>query len=474
MSELMGQFGGARRLASRTALLACVALACLPAPARAQLPVPSPDLDPFYEVPPALEDVAPGTILNARPITALALGLPLPAKAWHIQYRTTDQHESPSAYVATILVPFTAWQGEGQRPLVVYNAVEAGLTRECAISYALRAGVTGRLTSVSALETAGLPTLLARGYAVVTPDFQGPGSTYLGLDGYVGGVLDAVRAARQFDPAAIDPSAPVAMVGYSGGALATVAAAMGQPAYAPDVQFAGIAAGGTPADLENMLHTVSGDPVFGSALPLFLAALDRSFPDVNLEDHLTDAGRAAVQAVQQDCLLDSVIRYPMATLEQFAQPAFLEHPEIVEMLRASGPLTRPGRIAAPVLLYHARNDQGAVVERALAFAQRICDEGGTVHTEISEVGDHFAWAMPGYLTVALGYLDDRLAGLPPPNDCRPAIPTGPPSGDEAVIRSGGQPESETTLPATGTTTPALLAVCLAVLGARGVRGSDTP
>lgn len=85
------------------------------APAAAAVVIPPPDSDPFYAVPAHLAHLPNGTLLAARPEQAMALAVPIPARAWQLKYKTIDQLGKASAYVTTLLVPRTPWRGDGPR-----------------------------------------------------------------------------------------------------------------------------------------------------------------------------------------------------------------------------------------------------------------------------------------------------------------------------------------------------------------------
>jgi hypothetical protein len=97
---------------------AIAAMAAFGGVARADVPVP--DQDPFYAVPAGIAGLPNGRLLNSRPISASLYSIPMLASAWQVKYKTLDNHNQPTADVATILVPNTPWIGGGQRPLVSY------------------------------------------------------------------------------------------------------------------------------------------------------------------------------------------------------------------------------------------------------------------------------------------------------------------------------------------------------------------
>ena len=94
------------------------------------------------------------------------------------------------------------------------------------------------------------------------------------------------------------------MWGYSGGSLATDLAAQAQPTYASGLHFKGIALGGMVADIQATLDAFSGGPA-GGAIVMGFAAVNRDFPSANLLQYLNAAGRKAIAAAQNDCLVQA-------------------------------------------------------------------------------------------------------------------------------------------------------------------------
>lgn len=179
-----------------------------------------------------------------------------------------------------------------------------------------------------------------------------------GADGYVHGVLDGIRAARAFAPAAVDPAAPIGMWGYSGGAQATAIAAQAHSTYAPELPLTGVALGGIVADLEAAMSGFSSG-IAGGGTVVGLVGLNRSYPDADVARYLNESGRAMLAASRTDCLLDAALAYPLldaAALEAWPG-SITNNPELSEVVRRASPLFRPGAPGVPVLVYHAVADE---------------------------------------------------------------------------------------------------------------------
>ncbi|MFD6162394.1 lipase family protein [Nocardia sp. NPDC060256] len=378
--------------------------------------VPLPDQDSFYAAPPGIAGLPNGTVVASRAIEAESFLIPLPADAWQVQYKTIDNHGRPSAYVATILVPQQEWTGIGPRPLVSYQVAEDGVGSKCAPSYALRGGIDGGPSNAFA-ETGVIRLALQQGWAVVVPNYQGPDSDFSGADGYAHGVLDGIRAAKSFAPAAIDRAAPIGLWGYSGGAQSTAVAVQAQSVYAPELQLTGVALGG--------VALIWRPPCRASAAASRAvrsssdwAGLNRSYPAANVLQYLNESGRAMLAAGHTDCLHDAALAHPFlnaADLEAWPG-SITDNAELSSVVRMASPLFRAGSPTAPVLLYHAIADEFAPIGAARALAGKYCAAGIPVQRVESPIGEHGTEAATG-LPTALTYLADRFTGKPAPSTC---------------------------------------------------------
>ncbi|MFD6454679.1 lipase family protein [Nocardia sp. NPDC060220] len=378
--------------------------------------VPLPEQDSFYAQPAGLADLADGTVLASRVIETESFSQPLPADAWQVQYKTIDNHGAPRAYIATVLVPHREWIGDGPRPLLSYQVAEDGVGSKCAPSYALRGGIDG-VPSGAYAETGMIRFALQQGWALVVPDYQGPDSDLFGADGYVHGVLDGIRAARAFAPAAVDPAAPIGMWGYSGGAQATAIAAQAHTTYAPELRLSGVVLGGVVADLEATMSGFSGG-IAGGAVVVGLVGLDRSYPEADVAQYLNESGRRMLAASRADCVPDAALAYPFldaAALEAWPG-SITNNAELSTVVRKASPLFRPGEPAVPVLLHHAVADEFAPIGAARALAGKYCAAGIPVQLLENSVGEHGTEAMLGMPT-ALTYLADRFAAKPAASTC---------------------------------------------------------
>lgn len=402
------------------AALACCALAAHAAPETWPAPsgsIPEPKDDPFYAAPPdaALAAAAPGEILRVREISARAYyAFPLSSKAWQLVLRSTDHKGRAVASVATVLVPKSA--PASGRKLLAYNVAYDALTLRCAPSYMTAKG--------TALEQALIGATLNKGWVVVLPDYEGLQSLWtVGLNSGQG-VLDAIRAAENFAPAGLaGASTPVAITGYSGGAVATTWANELQPTYAPELNIRGVAAGGVPVDLGNVARKVNGK-VFAGLYFGAVAALARGYPEVDT-DTLTNAkGKEMLAKAGEMCAAqfltgapDPVVSFIFDRMEKYTTvPQLLDVPVVKDVI-AQNRLgqRRPG---APAYIYEGTVDEVMPIADVDALVAQYCGQG--VKVQYNRVfSDHILLAVAGW-GKAFNYLQDRLAdkAVAVPSNCK--------------------------------------------------------
>jgi hypothetical protein len=363
--------------------------------------------DPFYLPPQGYAATTDGSVLRARPITATALGVPLPASAWQLLYKSEDGAGQATAEAVTVMVPRAAWTGSGQRPLVSYQTAEDSVDARCSPSHALRTRPSA-LTSNAAAETLVIGSLLARGWAVAESQFlAGP------QEGHA--VLDGLRAASSFEPDKLGGGNPTALWGYSGGAFATAWAVQQQARYAPERRFAGIALGGVPADLEVTMRQADGG--YGSGLVMGgLIGLQRAYPRSGIQKLLTPKGVRALAAGAHDCTDALIARYAFTPLRSYtASHRPFSEPALRRVLAKNSPLGK-GAPVAPVYDYHAATDELVPVAVDDALVAQYCRAGVAVQRVRYPVGEHVAMEVTG-APGAENFLAARFAGAPSRDNC---------------------------------------------------------
>ncbi|MEV6072405.1 lipase family protein [Nocardia sp. NPDC052001] len=394
------------RLAATTALLALGAAVAVPAYAQEEPTLASvvvPDQDPFYVAPPDIDSYANGAIVASREVGIVTT---TPARAWQLAYRTNDSHDMPELTVTTVLVPIAPWTGEGNRPAVSIQSAEDSTGTRCAPSYTSRMGIFQDKKRVEAM--------LAKNWAVVTPDFEGPKSAFLTGPQSGHAVLDGIRAAGHFAPAGIGTDARWGLDGFSGGAAASGWAAQLQPTYAPELDFIGAALGGLPADLSAVMANVDGTMwsgfIFGA-----LISYTREFPEAGIDQMLNATGRGDLARAADMCVVDLLLAFPFRRVTSVTTaPDPLRDPRLADALhRNSLGGTAP---TMPIFNYQADTDDVVPVGQADALVRSWRAAGASIETTRKPQGTHVSEAGGGQIP-ALEFLETRFMvdGPPPVN-----------------------------------------------------------
>lgn len=376
--------------------------------------LPTPDPDPFYAQPLPLPPLPAGTVLRSREVRFAPLGLPLPYPAWQLQYLSTDLHGRPQAQTAVVVQPLTPALG-GTRPLLSYHFFTDSLGLQCQPTRQVTGSLANRDTQVETLEY--LPQLLAFGWTLIFPDYQGPDAAFGVGRVYAPIILDGIRAAESFEPLGLaGVETPVGMMGYSGGAIATGWAAALQPRYAPELNLVGVAAGGLPANLE------ASFPAFEAAASNFklafgmLIGINRAYPQLLPPGLLNAAGERSAEAMKDGC--------SGATTDGSAAPTghYSDYLSVEDFYATPGArqvfpqldLKQAGVApSADVYLYHGENDELVPIAETAALVAHWCAAGTRVHFQRASTGNHTtggALAVPGQWL----YLLSRFAGTETP------------------------------------------------------------
>lgn len=373
---------------------------------------PAQAVDSFYDPPSPLPDAAPGTLIKAEPMPVQILPLvSIPAlRSWRIMYLSTDANDAPIAVTGTLIVPRTPWLS-GRRPLVSYAVGGHGMGEQCTPSIQFNQGTQ--------FETSVIGAYLLQGWAVVLTDYQRRPEHTFAISKTAGhAVVDAARAAPQVSGAGLTSQHPVGISGFSQGGNAAAAAAERQPAYAPELNLKGVAAGGVPADLVKTANAVDGGFLAG-VIPMAVAALETAYPELEL-DGLNDRGREAVEWVKGQCMPAITTRYAFSSATMFTEGGktidefFASQPD----WRARVEQQKIGNLApsVPVLTYVGLLDPWTPHEVTRQLARDWCAQGSNVRFTTYPVAEHFGGlgqAIPQVLT----WLHARFQGRPATGNC---------------------------------------------------------
>lgn len=385
------------KLRIATVLLALLAGLGLPGPASAAIPDPA--TDPFFVAPANLADLAPGTVIRQRPVSVKlfgysGFGLPLAAKSFQILVRSTDAKDRPAAVAATVLVPLSG----ARHQLLSYQPATDSLGAKCEPSYGLQAGTEKEASVIAMAVGAGL--------TVVVPDHEGPRHAYAAgrMAGHA--VLDSIRGAlATADSGLAGPQTRVAMVGYSGGAIATGWAAQLEPSYAPEINLAGVASGGTPGNLEAAGALMDGS-IFGGLFVGAALGMAREYPE--LLSVLNAKGRALAEQAKDYCVTDLATRLAFASVKDYSDDPDPLRTPVAQTVLADN---RMGALppAAPYYLWHAKWDELIPHASAVELDREWCARGADVEFVTNWVSEHNIGA-GAMIPTALPWLLARLDG----------------------------------------------------------------
>lgn len=361
--------------------------------------------DPWFDPPAGYENLSPGTVLDTRTVSVGPLVTPVTST--QILFRTNDSKDQPVAGTTTIIVPNTPWTGAGARPVVAYNMAIDSLGNTCAPSWTLPRGI--------APEIAAVQLFLVKNYAVVVTDHQGPRQAYAAGPMAGHAVLDSLRAMVNFPQLGLPAESPIAVTGYSGGAIASGWAAQLAPVYAPEVNLVGVAFGGAPIDYRILLSSMNGT---NGSSTLFLSAamgVAREYPE--MFKLMNANGLRLAQIAKDMCIYllapgGLVAPIPIQALSDI--PNVDRTPiaeEIIRQTRMGGDLTP----SAPVFIYQGQQELWIPKEGAETLYDEWCANGAQVRLE-EYLGEHLVVAVSG-LPGSHQWIDDRLAGIPAPAGC---------------------------------------------------------
>ncbi|PXX65093.1 acetyl esterase/lipase [Nocardia tenerifensis] len=243
-----------------------------------------------------------GTVESVAPLSPAAT-LPGSVNSARILYSSTTAGDAPTTASAAVYFP-PGQPPEGGWPVIAWAHGTVGLGDGCAYSVA-GPGAVER-------DWAYLGTWLQQGYAIVAADYAGLGTP--GEHPYLNGVVeahnvvDAVRAATGYYPSLAEKWV---VVGQSqGGGAAVYTARYATEFGGPDLDYRGAVGTGVPAYIEDVLTLLGPNvpPVklsphtTGYALYI-LNGLRTTYPELNIESFLTDAGRSWLAKAREDCLV---------------------------------------------------------------------------------------------------------------------------------------------------------------------------
>lgn len=403
-------------------LIACVALpqallaAALPSSSMpTERRAVTPANDPFYQPPSGFESQAAGTVLKERRIIASFFGLiPDPVDARQLLYRSTALDGSAIATVTTIFKPLFAKKDR----VVIFNTAYDSSATKCNPSYQYQLGGS-QDDLILQTEFLVMQAYLLSGYTVASSDYEGPEAAWTAgrLSGR--GVLDSMRAVRNYSPKLGLVKNPMMVnVGYSGGALAAGWAASLQPSYAPELNVKAWIMGGTPVNLTSTLVKIDGTAAAGLSPGAIAGLLKPTAYGKQLgpvfDSIVTPYGRTVFNDGNTQCAPANVIKYAglefLSTKVQSLGPELVHHPVLAPILTANTmALNKDETPTAPVMMYHASDDELIPYDGPVKTGKTWCDNGATVRFSTYSAGGHGTTEVVA-LVEAILFTRDAFAG----------------------------------------------------------------
>lgn len=356
--------------------------------------------------PAAAQQTRAGQVVDAVPLA----GAPAGALAYRIRYRSADTFGRPIVVSGAVVVPRGRLPAGG-RDVVVWAHGASGIAENCGLS-----DKPGFYELI-----AGLRPLLAAGYVVVAPDYQGLGNPgpHPMLVGAAAShaVIDAVRAVR--DMRNVQASARYAVFGESLGAFSALWTAAKSARYAPELTLVGVAAAAPPTDLRANL-TGGSNVAVRAFLTAYTASSWEQVYALPLTTVVKPRTAVLIRNLAKNCVsLDGFkLRTKIGMLRlagQLKNVDLAASPRWARLMEQNS--VDPATLAVPVFMQQGGKDVIVAPAVTKAFVGRLCRRNPDVRYIATPAGDHVS-AGKTAAPDAVAWIGDRFAGRPPPSDCK--------------------------------------------------------
>ncbi len=415
-----------------------------PSPPFIPAATPQPKDDSFYKYTDTkpLPDILPGTVLKTRSFPYKIFGaIPTLLNVTQLLYRSTkpDPTGTPTVNVTSVIQPPIQ---PDKTKVISYQSAYDSLNQNHEPSYAISGGVTlGGV--VNNVEWVVFVPFIAEGYTIIVPDTEGQAADFASGREYGLNTLDSIRAAFNSPAVGLPHDAKVAMLGYSGGAIATEWAAELAPTYAPEVnkRMIGAAMGGVLVHPAHNLHYVEGSLGWAGVMPMAIAGTARAF-QLNFTPYLSDKGKQIIAAMENASIINVLGQYPLLTWKDLASPQY-PTPETIPIyvdtvnkliMGTGGTPTTPlfiGQGANGVPEGTPGNKKGIgagdgvmIAGDVRTLARSYCARGTTVYYEQYNHHSHVS-SLASWLPNSIDWIMERFDGLPAPDNCSSIAPGNP-------------------------------------------------
>jgi hypothetical protein len=420
--------------------LVIAVFAAFMAPSIASAATP-PAQDPFYKYTGStpLASIAPGTVLKTRSVPYHIVGLATPLKATQLLHRATDAQGRPTVNVTSVVQP-SCFLCLNREKVISYQSFYDSLSVNDEPSYAISGGLTlGGI--IPNIETVLLAPFLIQGYSIVIDDTQGQQADFASGPEYGTNTLDGIRAAIKSPAVDLSSNAKVAMMGYSGGAIATEWAAELAPTYAPDLtkNLIGAAFGGVLVHPAHNLYYVQGTPIWAGVLPMAVVGIARAY-GIDLTPYLSANGAVVYDKIKNASIINALGQYPGLKWTDLAKPAYPVPETIPAYVAAANKVIMGtgGTPKIPMLIgqgtggelegtpgtgTYGKGDGVMIAGDVRSLARQYCSKG--VKVQYNEYGGSHITSALEWLPQAISWVTDRFGLFGPltiPQNCSSIAP----------------------------------------------------
>ncbi|KAL4731863.1 hypothetical protein ACLX1H_000858 [Fusarium chlamydosporum] len=341
-------------------------------------PVLPPSQDSWYRAPGDWRSKRPGDVLRIRSVPILSEIVKNSSAAYHILHRSTDSKDEPSWAVTTLFIPSSLFLSPSGKAAVLsyqfaYNTANIDSCPSFALSGVMAKSEPNLGTKSS---TSLIDEMLSYGWIVNIPDHLGPTSAFGASVQSGHATLDALRAVHSLLVSGESVKYSTAIWGYSGGSIATFAAAELQPEYAPEIKIGGTVVGGLVDNISGDFNLLNKSPI-AATLAAFLLGITSQYTEA--------------RTYLESCLSQT-------TKEEFMSVLDLEVTQAVKHFsgRDIYPFFNGGAADLRGLQLQELYDKQAKlghrhfcpIEWTDATVKRLCDAGAELRFERNSVGHH--------------------------------------------------------------------------------------
>ncbi len=323
------------RLSVRHLMLVCLAavIAALMAPSASSAASAS---DGFYQYTGStpLSSMAPGTVVKTRTVPYHIAGLATPLKATQLLYRATNARGEATVNATTVIQP-SCLLCLNRDKVISYQSFYDSLNPDDQPSVQIAGGLSlGGL--IPQIETLLFSPYLLQGYTVITSDTQGQTADFAAGPEYGTNTLDSIRAAIKSPAVDLSSKAKVAMIGYSGGAIATEWAAELAPTYAPELEnnLIGAAFGGVLVHPANNLPYVEDTPIWAGVAPMALIGVARAY-GIDMSPYVNEQGAELLAKLDKASIINVLGAYPGLKWTDMVKPEYSRPNSILDFVTAA-------------------------------------------------------------------------------------------------------------------------------------------